>query len=42
MADSGKIFTTERPLPVQNASTPPSAYMRPMAFTIALNPRTGA
>ena len=41
MADSGKIFSTERPLPVQNARMPPSAYMRRMAPAIALNPCVG-
>lgn len=32
MADSGKILATDRPLPVQKARIPPSAYMRAMAF----------
>lgn len=42
MADSGRIFTTERPLPVQNARTPPSAYILEIAPKIAWRPRAGA
>lgn len=42
MADSGRIFATERPLPVQNPSTPPSAYILAIALPIALRPLTGA
>jgi len=39
MADSGKILATERPLPVQNARTPPpSEYIRVMAFAMTLTP----
>lgn len=38
IADSGKIFATDRPFPVQKESRPPSAYMRTTAFPIALTP----
>lgn len=38
MADSGKILATDKPLPVQNARRPPSAYIRAMAPAIALAP----
>lgn len=38
IADSGNILATLRPLPVQKAKTPPSEYIRPMAFTMALAP----
>ena len=36
MADSGNIFATDSPLPVQNANTPPSAYIRPTADAVIL------
>jgi hypothetical protein len=42
IADSGKIFTTDNPLPTQKAATPPSAYIRATADIIALRPRTRA
>ena len=42
MADSGKIFATESPFPVQKARTPPSEYIRATALPIARTPRTGA
>ena len=42
IADSGRIFTTDRPFPVQNARTPPSAYIRVTAPAMAFRPRTGA
>lgn len=42
IADSGKILITDKAFPVQNARTPPSAYMRVTALAIAFNPRTGA
>jgi hypothetical protein len=35
IADSGIIFATERPFPVQKANMPPSAYIRTTAFDIA-------
>lgn len=38
IADSGNILATDRPLPVQKAKTPPSAYIRATAFPIALAP----
>ena len=40
MADSGNIFNTESPFPVQKAKTPPSAYMRATAPPIAFKPLT--
>jgi len=38
IADSGKIFATDKPFPVQKESRPPSAYMRATAFPIAFTP----
>ena len=38
IADSGNIFATERPFPVQNAITPPSAYIRETALPINFVP----
>lgn len=38
MADSGNIFITESPLPVQKAKTPPSEYIRVTAPPMALAP----
>jgi hypothetical protein len=40
IADSGKIFATDNPLPTQKAATPPSAYIRAIADMIAFAPRT--
>jgi hypothetical protein len=40
IADSGKIFATDSPLPTQKAAIPPSAYIRAIADMIALAPRT--
>jgi hypothetical protein len=39
MADSGNILATERPFPVQNASKPPSVYIRAMEEAMAFTPR---
>ena len=41
IADSGKIFATDRPFPVQKASRPPSAYIRVTADASTLNPPGG-
>jgi hypothetical protein len=40
IADSGKIFATDNPLPTQKAAIPPSAYIRAIAEIIAFAPRT--
>lgn len=40
MADSGNIFITESPFPVQKAKIPPSAYIRATAPPIAFKPQT--
>ena len=42
IADSGKIFATDNPLPTQKAAIPPSAYIRAIADIIAFAPRTVA
>lgn len=39
MADSGNILATDRPLPIQKASKPPSVYIRATAEAMTLIPR---
>lgn len=38
MADSGRIFTTDNPFPIQNPRTPFSTYMLVIALVIAFIP----